>query len=146
MASFTTNLALPPSAVPSKSALVQVLQPLARVREVGPPRKAGRPFDFEERPAGRARTKGDEAAGERRRVRLGLVPAGTLVESDVRGIASPASTGFVAQVLGQYSEPVGFGAFGRHRDAPELGSHAYRRAGGEPALYSENAALIRLAV
>ena len=146
MASLTTDLAFPPAAVPSKSVLVQVPQPRARVREIAPPRKAGRPFDFEERPAGRARAKGDEAAGDRRRVRLGLVPAGTLIEGDAQGIASPPSTSFVAQVLGQYSETVGFGALGRHRDAPELGSHAYRRAGGEPALYPANAALIRLAV
>ncbi len=57
-----------------------------------------------------------------------------------------AAPGFVAQILGQASGPQPDQPLGRHRDAPVLGSEAYRRAGGEPALYRSDPALFRLAV
>ncbi len=57
-----------------------------------------------------------------------------------------ASPGFVAQILGQASGPQPDQPLLHHRDAPVLGSAAYRRAGGEPALYRSDPALFRLAV
>ena len=57
-----------------------------------------------------------------------------------------AAPGFVAQVLGQASGPQPDQPLLHHRDAPVLGSEAYRRAGGEPALYRSDPALFRLAV
>ncbi len=56
-----------------------------------------------------------------------------------------ASTHFLAQMLGQgVGAPAG--PFAHHRDGAELGSEAYRRAGAEPAHYSEEPALFRIAV
>jgi len=55
------------------------------------------------------------------------------------------SSSFLAQVLGQDLGPAG-NIVALHRDGPALGSDAYRRAGGEPAIYSEEPRLLRLAV
>ncbi len=58
-----------------------------------------------------------------------------------------ASTHFLAQMLGQ-GQGVGApaGPLAHHRDGAELSSEAYRRAGAEPAHYSERPALFRIAV
>ncbi len=56
-----------------------------------------------------------------------------------------ASTHFLVQMLGQgASRPAG--PLAHHRDGAELSSEAYRRAGAEPAHYSEQPALFRIAV
>ncbi len=56
-----------------------------------------------------------------------------------------ASTHFLAQMPGQgMGAPAG--PFAHHRDGAELSSEAYRRAGAEPARYSERPALFRIAV
>ncbi len=57
-----------------------------------------------------------------------------------------ASLPFVAQVLGQASGPRADQALLHHRDGPGRGSEAYRRAGGEPALYRSDPALFRIAI
>ena len=60
--------------------------------------------------------------------------------------AAGASTAFVAQVLGQANAPSQESDLLHHRDGAAITSVAYRRAGGAPALYSSEAALVRLAV
>lgn len=60
--------------------------------------------------------------------------------------APGASTTFAAQLLGQASTRDEDRFPPHHRDGAELGSVAYRRAGGEPTIYSSEAALIRIAV
>lgn len=52
---------------------------------------------------------------------------------------------FLAQVLSQKLGPAGT-VVALHRDGPSLGSDAYRRAGGEPVIYSEQPQLLRIAV
>ncbi len=54
-----------------------------------------------------------------------------------------ASTHFRVQMLGQGAPA---GPLAHHRDGAELSSEAYRRAGAEPAHYSEQPALFRIAV
>jgi hypothetical protein len=56
-----------------------------------------------------------------------------------------ASTHFLAQMLGQGAGTPA-GPLAHHRDGAELSSEAYRRAGAEPAHYSERPALFRIAV
>ncbi len=55
------------------------------------------------------------------------------------------STHFLVQMLGQ-GAGTPMGTLAHHRDGAELGSEAYRRAGAEPAHYSERPALFRIAV
>ncbi len=59
--------------------------------------------------------------------------------------AAFATSHFLVQILGQGAGTPG-GPFAQHRDGAELGSEAYRRAGAEPAHYSERPALFRIAV
>jgi len=56
-----------------------------------------------------------------------------------------ASSHFLVQILGQGAGTPA-GPLAHHRDGAELGSVAYRRAGAEPAHYSERPALFRIAV
>jgi hypothetical protein len=56
------------------------------------------------------------------------------------------SVAFLTQLLGQASETAQAHAVLGHRDGPSLGSEAYRRAGGEPALYRSDPALFQIAV
>ena len=60
--------------------------------------------------------------------------------------AAGASAAFVAQLLGQAGAPGQASSLRHHRDGAEITSTAYRQAGGEPALFSSGAALVRLAV
>ena len=62
-----------------------------------------------------------------------------------RGLPMVGSIGFLAQVFGQESGLRDPTPLGGHRDGPSLGSRAYRRAGADPELYSEDSALIRFA-
>ncbi len=55
------------------------------------------------------------------------------------------STHFLVQMLGQ-GAGTPMGTLAHHRDGAELGSEAYRRAGAEPAHYSERPTLFRIAV
>ncbi len=55
------------------------------------------------------------------------------------------STHFLVQMLGQ-GAGAPTGTLSHHRDGAELGREAYRRAGAEPAHYSERPALFRIAV
>lgn len=48
-------------------------------------------------------------------------------------------------MLGQDLAPAQ-NALAQHRDGSILGSDAYRRAGGEPTLYSEQPRILRIAV
>ncbi len=68
-----------------------------------------------------------------------------------QGIRIPPTTHaappFAAQLLGQQASAALAGPeLLGHRDAAALGSEAYRRAGGEPAIYSEAPAYFRLSV
>lgn len=66
------------------------------------------------------------------------------LQAATAGRPSGASAGFMAQVLNQaWGGGLSAGLPG-HRDGAVLGSNAYRRAGGEPALYSTGATLFRL--
>ncbi len=56
-----------------------------------------------------------------------------------------AATPFLVQILGQGAGAPA-GPLAQHRDGAELSSEAYRRAGAEPAHYSEEPALFRIAV
>lgn len=73
-------------------------------------------------------------------------PGDALRDREGRGAGFAAATGFLAQVLGQAPDPEAESPLLRHRDGPSLGSQAYRRAGGEPPVYSEAPNLIRLSV
>jgi len=59
--------------------------------------------------------------------------------------AGAGSIYFLVQVLNQDLGPAA-GPIVRHRDGPVLASDAYRRAGGDPAIYSEQPQLLRIAV
>jgi hypothetical protein len=56
-----------------------------------------------------------------------------------------ATSPFLAQILGQDLGPAG-NVVALHRDGPNLSSDAYRRAGGEPVIYSEEPRILRIAV
>lgn len=56
-----------------------------------------------------------------------------------------ASSGFLVQVIGQGRGPVPR-PLAQHRDAAVLGSEAYRRAGGQPPLYSDQPTVFRITV
>ncbi len=56
-----------------------------------------------------------------------------------------ASTHFLVQMLGQGADAPA-DPLAHHRNGAALGSEAYRRAGAEPAHYSERPALFRIAV
>ena len=56
-----------------------------------------------------------------------------------------ATSQFLAQILGQDHGPTG-NVVTLHRDGASLGSYAYRRAGGEPVIYSEQPRILRIAV
>ena len=66
------------------------------------------------------------------------------LEAAIVGRPSGASAGFMAQVLNQAWGSGRAAGLPGHRDGAVLGSNAYRRAGGEPALYSTGATLFRL--
>lgn len=108
--------------------------------------QAERPFDFKKQPRGQQRLAFEQWPDRRRPVggdgRSGLVPLGG---TELQPLL-PASSGFVTQLLGQISEREELRGLRGHLQGPELGSHAYRRAGGSPALYPEGASLLRLAV
>lgn len=71
------------------------------------------------------------------RTRLSPVPAAAS--------ASFATSQFLAQIIGQDLGPAGNIAV-LHRDGASLSSDAYRRAGGEPIIYSEQPRILRIAV
>jgi hypothetical protein len=70
--------------------------------------------------------------------------AGPHLEAAIAARPSGASTGFMTQVLGQVLGGEFSAELPGHRDGAVLGSDAYRRAGGEPALYPTGATLFRL--
>jgi hypothetical protein len=63
-----------------------------------------------------------------------------------RGLPAGTPATFMAQVLGQTGDRTEGSVVREHRDGPALGSTAYRRAGGEPAIFPSDATLLRLAV
>jgi len=56
-----------------------------------------------------------------------------------------ASSQFLAQIIAQDLGPAG-NVVALHRDGPSLSSDAYRQAGGEPVIYSEQPRILRIAV
>ncbi|MFQ6018066.1 MAG: hypothetical protein ACE5KF_07700 [Kiloniellaceae bacterium] len=62
-----------------------------------------------------------------------------------RDPSNSPSSHFLVQMLGQKLGPSAR-LLTQHRDGPVLGSDAYRRAGGEPALYTDQATVFRIAV
>lgn len=99
-----------------------------------------------------ARQPRQDAAEERgsRRVRTDQRPFGQTHarQQPTADFSAPAFVGsslFLAQVLSQDLGPAAT-VVALHRDGPTLGSDAYRRAGGEPVIYSEQPQLLRIAV
>lgn len=62
-----------------------------------------------------------------------------------RGGSGLNSSQFLVQVLGQ-NLGAATGALSGHRDGSALGSEAYRRAGAEPAVYTDQPTVFRVAV
>ena len=87
-------------------------------------------------------TAGDTAYTGARRGGFSAQP--DLVDASVLPMAG--SLRFLAQVFGQESGHRDAAPLVGHRDGPNLGSQAYRRAGADPEFYSEDSALIRFAV
>jgi hypothetical protein len=106
-----------------------------------PSQRRGRSLGFQARPA--RQETGGSGPGRRPAQAPAARPA---VESHAPRHASKAAAGYLAQLLAQAGDGPDEGPLQRHRDGPSLGSAAYRRAGGEPAVYPEAATLFRLAV
>ncbi len=68
----------------------------------------------------------------------------TLID-DIRALALAGGLPSPAQALALADEP-DTAALARRRDGPALGSLAYRQAGGEPVLYSQEPTIFRVAV
>ncbi len=133
--------------LPSRALAVSPQSLPGRVRNALSPREIPWPHDPAARslPAisrDRASSPGREAQPESER----RGPRETSAQDSAPESGPDAATGFLAQVLGQAAESGAHGPLAGHRDGPTLGSEAYRRAGGEPALYSPEPALFRLAV
>lgn len=141
MASLTvasTPAPLPPSvvgfgasAVPAKASTARTVVPVARITE-----------PHEQIEPRRQRPQPDRAEREARQPATGRnLPA---LRAEPAEDERVATNRFLAQLIGQQH---GLEAgFGRHRDGAALGSDAYRRAGGEPALYSDQPRLLRITV
>ena len=92
--------------------------------------------DSEADSRGRARRTDQGSFGQSR---LRYSPAPSLAPEDF------ATSAFLAQILGQNPGST-TNVVALHRDGPTLSSEAYRRAGGEPTLYSEQPRILRIAV
>ncbi len=57
-----------------------------------------------------------------------------------------SAAGFLTQILGQTAGSEGAQGLRHNRDGPTKGSDAYRRAGGEPAVYPSSPTVFRIAV
>lgn len=99
-----------------------------------------RPEDRSQRPRGSAVT----AVGPRRdHISKDRLPA--LGEDNVRPESAPASAAFLVQVFGQdLGQTQAF--VPEHRDAADLVSEAYRRAGATPPVYTEQPTLFSFAI
>ena len=102
------------------------------------------------------RTRDHRIAGEDRLGHFGIAagPAAAGGPSSFHGrrlpgaptpgeVPAAGSIRFLAQVIGQQAG--GQTALSEHRDGFTLGSQAYRKAGADPALYSETPTLVRFA-
>lgn len=147
MASFSaplvvsaTPVRLPPT-VRAGDGLGSPGHPISAIGALPPSREEGRArFARYYDPAG------EEGNRTSRRDVKSLDPARWGDESDRTFDATGAgSIFFLVQVLSQDLGPA-TGPIARHRDGPVLASDAYRRAGGDPALYSEQPQLLRIAV
>ena len=65
---------------------------------------------------------------------------------DVEVLETRGSIWYLAQLLGQEGAARDGSPVTEHRDGPLLGTEAYRRAGADPLLYSEDPEVFRLAV
>jgi hypothetical protein len=114
---------------------------VSAVERIAPPREEAR--SRQPRP--------NAGEGERSRRREGRELRHLAVRSGAGQAPQPfgavrfAASRFLVQVLGQGSGPPA-GPLAQHRDGAALGSEAYRRAGAEPAHYSEQPTLFRIAV
>lgn len=76
--------------------------------------------------------------------------SGRAADTDRNGASLPnlstSSASFLTRVLGQAMASDGLGGLQRHRDGAAIGSDAYRRGVGEPAVYPTGATVFRLLV
>ena len=133
---------LPPSrAVVSRAPGRPTLPPPALTTETVAQRQ-GRPTRFQVR-AAQPETDG---SGAGKRPAQQLQKARAAAQHQTPRPSQAASAGFLAQVLAQAQDGKSESPLQHHRDGPDLGSSAYRRAGGEPPIYPEAATRFRLAV
>lgn len=144
MASFSTPLVvsatpvrLPPSA---RAGSGSPAYPISAIGALPPTREEGHARFARYDPAGQ------EGSRTSRRDLRSSEPALWRDDSERAFDATGAgSIYFLVQVLNQDIGPAA-GPIVRHRDGPVLASDAYRRAGGDPALYSEQPQLLRISV
>ncbi len=107
------------------------------------------------RQLGNERPANDSRASEERigRGRSGAAPArGETASGRLINFSRLSSMPFMVQVLGQQAtagRPQGTApqtSLSGHRDAAQLGSDIYRKAGGEPEILPDDATFVRLAV
>lgn len=99
--------------------------------------------------ARRPRPESERSQSQRQSPRTAAAPdpAGAQSGATARAPARPAGSTpqFLTQVFGQ-DMAHDADALARRRNGPALGSLAYRRAGGEPVLYSQEPAIFRVAI
>lgn len=146
MASFSSPLVFPasasirlPSALPSAAGEAFEVRPIPGVVPPPPLREESQARQPRQDLAeNRDRTRrADQGAFGQSRPRYS--PAQPFAATDF------ATSPFLAQILSQDLGPAG-NVVALHRDGATLGSDAYRRAGGEPVIYSEQPRILRIAV
>ena len=128
-----TPVRLPPSAFAAAGS-GSPAHPILAVAALPWTHAEGRARPSRQDPAGQ---EGDQASGRDLQPQRPARRRGDAVGS--------GSIHFLVQVLNQDLGPAA-NPIVRHRDGPVLASDAYRRAGGDPALYSEQPQLLRIAV
>jgi hypothetical protein len=146
MASFSTPgvfsatpLRLPPPAFAAAGSGFPA-DPILAVAALPPAREDGRARPWRQNPAGQ---EGRRAGRRDVEPRQGAPRYGDAAPPF--DTAGAGSIHFLVQTLNQDLGPA-VNPIVRHRDGPVLASDAYRRAGGDPAIYSEQPQLLRIAV
>ncbi len=114
---------------------------ISAVQRIAPPRQDARARQSRPDPGDSERSR----EGGNREVRELTVRSASDPFAKPFAGARFASTHFLVQMLSQGSGAPP-GPLAQHRDGAALGSAAYRRAGAEPAYYSDQPGLFRIAV